>query len=83
MNKETDQFVISNVQAIVSPSNERSLNPRPPTKTGVRSAEAECKACGHVWKARFRDGSLDNVFGGALFSCPSCRTSEMITGLLC
>jgi hypothetical protein len=82
MDKETDKFIVKNVEPILTESREISAVRRPPSKTGVRSADVYCKSCGNTWRARYRDGSLDNVVGGVLFICPQCRADERVTGLL-
>jgi hypothetical protein len=82
MSTGSEKFVVTNVQPIWTESREITTTPRPPQKTGVRSADVHCKTCGHDWTARNRDGSLDGVLGGTLVTCPQCRTSEAMRGLL-
>lgn len=77
---DTDKFRFSSVRPCFLESQEVVDGQRKaPVVSGIASTEIECKACNHKWTAvRQKDASFRLIVGGALVTCPSCRTNDVV-----
>lgn len=79
MPTETEHFVFDELVANRIESTEKHSHQQraPATTAGLRSAKIRCKKCGHAWRARLGDGTLDAMVGaGNMVTCPSCHAVE-------